>query len=555
MLDLSIWHMTWSITMDTSSYERAYESFTWEQIPNDYNAARDLLRKHENVDRTALYEAYLDGHRETYTFRELDRLSNQLAHGLEDLGIERGDRVGVVAPQRLENPLTHLACWKVGAVSVPLSILFGSEALRYRLVDCGVKTVIVDESVLDTVQKIRGECPHLEHIVSLSAETIPEDVHPFASIREGYPETYNIVDTDPNTTATILYTSGSTGPPKGVVKPHSVWVRFSVPFLMLFELDVSQSICWTPADWAWSGGLGILLFPAWHFGRPVLGCPIGEFEAESAYELLEEFGVTDAFIPPTAIRLMTEIDNPTEQYDLSLDAIASGGEPLTPEILDWADEELAGVTVNELYGQTEANLLTANCKSWFPARPGSMGKPIPGHDVEIIDQETGEKVKPGEIGMIAVREDDGPALFHEYWNKPEKTEEVRLGEWHVTGDLGYMDSDGYFWFKSRDDDVIITAGYRVGPSEVESAILEHPDAIQAGVIGIPHETRNEIIKAFVEPAEDRDRDELRDEIKQHVRGHLAKYEYPREIEFVDELPQTTSGKIQRRKLREYEENS
>ncbi|HKJ60357.1 MAG TPA: AMP-binding protein, partial [Halobacteriales archaeon] len=288
---------------------------------------------------------------------------------------------------------------------------------------------------------------------------------------------------------------------------------------------------------------------AWHYGRPVVGYPMGKFDPERAFGLAETYGVTDAFLPPTAIRMMMDVD--AGRYDLELSAICSGGEPLTPEILSWAAEELEGVAVNELYGQTEANLLVTNCREWFPAQAGSMGKPVPGHDVAVIDPDTGGALPTGEVGEIAVRHGDDPIIFAEYWEEPEKTADARVGDWHLTGDLGSVDADGYFWFKSRDDDLIITRGYRVGPGEVESAILEHPDVEQVGVIGVPDERRNEIIKAFVQPvAGVEGTDALREEIQQLVRDHLAKHEYPREIEFVEALPQTSTGKIRRTALRD-----
>jgi acetyl-CoA synthetase len=288
----------------------------------------------------------------------------------------------------------------------------------------------------------------------------------------------------------------------------------------------------------------------------VVGYPMEGFDAAQAFEIAAEYGVTDAFLPPTAIRMMMTVDDPEQQYDLDLKAVCSGGEPLTPEILEWADGTLDGVAVNELYGQTEANLLVTNCREWFPAQAGSMGKPVPGHDVAVVNPETGERKPDEEVGMLAVRRDaDDSVVFKEYWNRPEKTAEVTVtdaeGEdWHLTEDLGYRDDEGYFWFKARDDDVIITSGYRVGPGEVESAILEHDDVEQAGVVGVPDETRNEVIKAFVQPVDGVEGDdELREEVRDLVRENLAKHEYPREIDFVDELPTTTTGKIQRRKLR------
>lgn len=550
--------MTWHINLNCDTYEQAREEFAW-NLPDDYNIAWDCLRKHDDLDRPALYQAYPDNRRETYTFRDLDELSNQVAHALREHGVERGDRVAVVVPQKPANPLTHLACWKLGAVSVPLSVLFGPDALQYRLNDSGSRIVVADESMLETVREVCDDCPDLEYIVAVDAEEPFEDVESFDALHEDQPRTFDIEDTDEDTPAIILYTSGSTGPPKGVLHTHGLWCGHCAAFYMYFEQDIFDSVYWTPADWAWIGALGDLLFPAWHYGQPIVGYPMEGFNTETAFDLCEEFDVTNTFLPPTAIRMMRNVADPTKQYDLSLKTICSGGEPLTPEILDWAAKQLEGVTVNELYGQTEANLLVTNCRKWFPAQAGSMGKPVPGHEVAIVDQETSERLPDDEIGMIAIRHSDDPVIFQEYWNEPEKTEAARVdaadgGEpWHLTEDLGYRDEDGYFWFKTRDDDIIITSGYRVGPGEVESAILEHSDVEQVGVVGIPDKTRGEIIKAFVQPVSDATGDDgLSEEIQKLVKDQLAKYEYPREIEFVDELPTTTTGKIQRRKLRDRE---
>lgn len=549
--------MTWNITLDYETYEQAYEHFDWD-LPSDYNLAWDLLQKHTDPEQSAMHQGYPDGRRENYSFRELDELSNQVANALSERGIERGDRVAIVVPQKPANPLTHLACWKLGAISLPLSVLFGSNALRYRLQDSGANVVVADESVINTVQDVRGNCPELEHVVAVDTDD-NDNVEHFQEMCAGHATEFNIVDTNKETPAIIIYTSGSTGPPKGVLHTHGLWAGHYPAFYMYFEKDVFNSTYWTPADWAWIGALGDIVFPAWHYGQPVVSYPMGSFDVKTAFKIVEEFDVTNAFLPPTAIRMMMETDNPTERYNLALEAITSGGEPLTPEILQWTDEQLEGVVINEMYGQTEANLLMTNCQQWFPAQAKSMGKPVPGHDVSVIDRETGEELDDGKEGMIAVARGDDPVIFQEYWNEPEKTKDASIEGpdgtiWHLTGDLGYQDAEGYFWFKSRDDDVIITSGYRVGPGEVESAILEHPDIEQVGVVGIPDDTRGEIIKAFVQPAASvNSTGNLREEIRDIVRDQLAKYEYPREIEVVDQLPTTTTGKIQRRKLRTRED--
>ncbi|MFC6939597.1 acyl-CoA synthetase [Salinirubellus sp. GCM10025818] len=547
--------MTYHVSLDYDTYEAAREGFSWD-VPDDYNAAYDLLRKHEDPKGSvALFQAYPDGRRETYTFHDLDVRSNRLAHALRGMGVERGDRVGVVVPQKPANALTHLACWKLGAVSIPLSILFGPDALEYRLGDADAKVVVADAPVREAVDAAREGLPNLEALVEVDGEAAG-DALAFEDVLAGKPREFEIVETDADTPAIVLYTSGSTGPPKGALHGHGVWLGHCPAYRMYFERDVETAVAWTPADWAWIGALGDLLFPSWHYGRPVVGYPMGKFDPETAFEIAAEFGVTDAFLPPTAIRMMMGVDDPSSRYDLDLEAVCSGGEPLTPEILDWAAETLDGVAINEIYGQTEANLLVTNCRGWFDPRPGSMGKPVPGHEVAVVDPETGEERATGEVGEIAVRRGpdaaygDDPVIFREYWNQPEKTEATRVGEWHLTGDLGYRDPEGYLWFKSRDDDVIITAGYRVGPGEVERAILEHPDVEQVGVIGVPDETRGEVIKAFVQPIPGVTGDDaLREAIRDLVRENLARHEYPREIEFMDGLPQTTTGKIQRRELR------
>jgi acetyl-CoA synthetase len=554
--------MTWHVSVPIESYESARREFSW-AFPADYNAAHDLLRKHENADeRLALSQRSADGTCVDYTFADLDRRSNQVANALRTRGVGRGDRVAVFVPQKPANVLTHLACWKLGAVSLPLSVLFGEDALRFRLRDSESTVVVADESVLDTVIAAVSDCPDLTHVLTVDEESGSSSAtddsttwERFATAIDDADSTFDIVATDHDTPAIVMYTSGSTGPPKGVLHSHGVWAGHCPAFSLYFEHDVhdDDAVFWTPADWAWIGALGDLVFPAWHYGRPVVGHPMGKFDPERAFEILDEFDVTHTFLPPTAIRMMMNVADPAGRFDLSLRAICSGGEPLTPEILDWAETELGGVAVNELYGQTEANLLVTNCRQWFDARPGSMGKPVPGHDVAVVDPETGERRPTGDVGELAVRRDGDPVVFTEYLDQPEKTAASTVDGWHLTGDLGVEDEEGYVWFKARDDDLIITSGYRVGPGEVEQVLLEHEAVEQVGVVGVPDEMRGEVVKAFVQPvAELTDSGRVRDELRDLVRSRLAKYEYPRQIEFVEELPQTTTGKIQRRKLRERE---
>ncbi|MFB6130170.1 MAG: acyl-CoA synthetase [Salinigranum sp.] len=542
--------MPWYVMPEYESYEGARSSFAWD-LPERYNPGVDFLRKHEDPDRVALYQTYPDGRSETHTYRDLDDRSDRLARALSDLGVEPGDRVGVVIPQKPENPVTHIANWKLGAITIPLTVLFGPDALEYRLRDSGAKAVVIDPSAREDVEAIRGECPDLEHVIQIGED--PEgDVHGFESLTaEAGGGTFEVYDSTPDTHSAIMYTSGSTGPPKGVLHSHALWLGRAAAAFNYFEQGLKDAVVWTPADWAWGAALGGTLFATFHHGGTMVGYPRRGFDAEKAFELLERYGVTKAFVPPTALRMLMEVEDPQGRYDLAIETFAGAGEPLTPEIVHWVDDAFEDVSVNDFYGQTELNLVVGNCSRWYDVRPGSMGKPLPGYDVAILDRETREELPTGEVGEIALRPHDESVFFDEYWNQPEKTAAKRHGEWYLTGDLGERDEDGYHWFVSRADDVIITSGYRVGPMEVEKAILEHPAVQQVGVVGVPDEKRGERIKAFVEPATEVDDPEaLRAEIRQLVRDRLAEYEYPREIEFVDELPRTTTGKIKRLDLRD-----
>ena len=546
--------MTWTVMPTFDEYAHARETFQWE-LPESFNPAVDFLRKHDDTSRTALRYEQPDGGLETYSFDDLDARSDRLAAALADLGVEAGDRVGVVVPQKPQNPLTHLANWKLGAVSVPLTVLFGRDALQYRLADSEAVAVVVDPSVRETIDEIRDECPALEHVIELGdGSSVDGDAHAFDELLAGHEPGIDVYDATPETPTAIMYTSGSTGPPKGVRHSHALWLGRAAAAYNYFDqgLEAGATTVWTPADWAWGAALGGTLFAAWHHGCTVVGWPRDGFDPEAAYDLMERHSVTKAFMPPTALRMLMAVDDPETQFDLALETFASAGEPLTSEVVDWVNETFGDVSINDFYGQTELNLVVGNSSSWFDTRPGSMGKPFPGYELAVLDPETHEELAAGETGELAVKPGDRRVFFDEYWNLPEKTANKQTESgWFLTGDLVKRDAEGYLWFVSRTDDVILTSGYRVGPMEVEEAILHHPDAEQAGVIGVPDETHGEAIKAYVQPAtDDYDPERLRAEIRDLVRDRLAEYEYPRRIEFVDELPTTTTGKIQRRSLRD-----
>jgi len=560
--------MTWYAMPDFDSYERAREEFEW-SLPDQYNPAVDCLRKHESPgpgERTALVDAATD---ETYTYADIDELSGRFANALEARGVEPGDRVGVVAGQRVETPVAHLACWKIGAVSVPMTTLYGDEALAYRLGDAGAVAAVFDPTVRDALASASGDCPDLALAVeldtrpwyvgerSVSGEDVEFDcdVVEYESLVAGHSSEREPYDATPSTDSVVMYTSGSTGPPKGVRHGHAMWAGRAAAAYNFFDGTLgADAVTWTPADWAWGSALGGLLLGTWHYGGTVVAAPMQGFDPAAAFELLETHDVTGALVAPTGLRMMMS-ENP-DAYDLALDVVASAGEPLTPEILAWADEALDGVPVDEYYGQTELNLVVANAARWFETRPGSMGKPLPGYDVTILDPDTREELPPGEIGEIAVRPHDERVVFTEYLNRPEATAKKREGEWYLTGDLAHRDADGYLWFESRADDVILTSGYRVGPLEVEETLLDHDDVEQVGVIGVPDETRGERIKAYVELVDGiAGDDDLRTELRELARDRLAAYEYPREIEFADDLPMTSSGKIRRVELREREDRT
>ena len=533
------------------SYEEVMERFRW-RIPERYNIAVDICDRHA-ADRSRVALIYEDGTGAVteYTFHRLSRLSNRLANALQGLGVERGDRIGIVLPQRPETALSHLAAYKLGAVAVPLSVLFGTDALEYRLRDSGTKVVLVDDPGLEKVLAIREDLPGLEQIVLVGEEARPGALGFDDLVAQG-DEALSPVDTPAEDPALLIYTSGTTGPPKGALHAHRVVLGHvpGVEFPHNFAPQPGDRF-WTPADWAWAGGLLDVLLPAWHHGLPVVAHHSKGFDPDRAFSILARHRVRNAFMPPTALKMMREAPDPAARYDFELRSLACGGEALGEEILDWGETTM-GAVINEFYGQTEANLVVGNCHEVMEIRPGSMGRPMPGHEVAVL-REDGSPAHAGEIGEIAVRRPD-PVMFLEYWNDPEATDEKFIGDWALTGDLARQDEDGYLWFTGRKDDLIISSAYRIGPVEIEESILKHPSVSMAAVIGVPHSVRGSVVKAFIrlQPGHTPS-DELAGSIRELVRSRVAAHEYPREIEFVDSLPLTTTGKVMRGELRALEE--
>ncbi len=539
------------------SWEQLCKAFKWE-IPERFNIANFVCsRWANNKSKIAIFYENASGERGKITFWELERESNKLANLLESLGVVKGDRVGVILPQRPETAIAHIACWKMGAVSVPLSTLFGPEAIQYRLNDCGAKVCIVDEGVLNTFRKVKNNLHTLKYSIVVGDVNLEERELKFWDALHSVKSEYKSVDTNAEDDAIIIYTSGTTGDPKGAVHAHRVLLGHLPMFLTAWcNLEIHESdLIWTPAEWAWIAALFDVLFPALFYGMPVLAYRGGKFDPMKAFELIERYGVTIFFAPPTALRIMMQIDKP-QRFNLdSVRVIVSGGESLGSSIPRWAKDVFPNSVVHEAYGQTEANLLLGDCTKLFEFRGDWIGKPGVGHIVEIIDSETGKVLEPGEVGEIAVKTSGNPVIFKEYWNKPEKTAEKFLGEWLLTEDLGVKDAEGYIQFKGRKDDVIKCSGYRIGPEEIEKVLASHEAVALAAVIGIPDSMRGQVPKAFVVLTKDyKPSEELKKELQTYVRERVAKYAYPREIEFVDELPMTPSGKIKRFELKRLEKS-
>jgi acetyl-CoA synthetase len=537
-------------------YDEIHASYRWSVAP-DFNIAHACCgRWARDRSRFALYWEDEDGARAAYTFWDLAQQANRLSNALAAAGVGRGDKVALILPQRPETAIAHIAVYQLGAVAVPLSFLFGPEALEYRLQNSEAKVAFVDPQSLPNLAPVRERCPGLSLVVGVAGAQAEGLVAWEALLaresREFMPTATRA--TDP---ALLIYTSGTTGPPKGALMPHQCLLGNLPGFTHSHDgYPQPGDLFWSPADWAWTGGLMDALLPALYFGQPIVGYR-GRFDPERALRLIERYQIRNTFLFPTALKLMMKAyPRPREAFDVRLRTIMSAGEAVGTTVFEWARDAL-GVTINEMFGQTEMNYIVGNSQALWPAKPGSMGRPYPGHRIAVIDDD-GRECARGEPGEIAVhrRAPDGtpdPVFFLEYFGNPESTRKKFTGDWCRTGDVAVRDDDDYLWYQGRADDMFKAAGYRIGPSEIENCLVRHPAVANAAVVPSPDDVRGNIVKAFIvlapghaaSPA-------LETDIALHVRKHLAPYEYPKEIEFIDALPMTTTGKVQRKVLRERE---
>ena len=602
-------------------YAAVHQGFRW-QVDDGFNIAdvccsRWALKAAENTHNATKKIAicvHNTGAEATFhTYLELKQAADALSHALAGLGVQRGDRVAIVMPQRFETAVAYMAVFQMGAVAMPLSMLFGPEALEYRLQDSDAVLAIGDESSMASLNAVRAQCPALRVVLAVGSAAGQGDAD-YAAELALHRRPFMAVKTKAEDGAILIYTSGTTGPPKGALLPHRALIGNLTGFVCSqnwFGFDgirnaSSEAVFWSPADWAWTGGLMDALLPTLYFGRPIVAFN-GRFSPELAFTLMQERGVTHTFLFPTALKaMMKAYPRPREHFTLKLQAMMSAGEAVGDAVFGYCRDQL-GVVVNEMFGQTEINYVVGNCsmnrplptpivdslavpiqantgtsrlearKTAFakaslgwPARPGSMGKGYPGHRVAVID-ENGNECADGIPGDVAVNRfdvhgDPDPIFFLGYWKNEAATKAKFTGNWCRTGDLARRDADGYLWYEGRADDVFKAAGYRIGPGEIENCLVKHPAVANAAVVPKPDRERGAVVKAFVvlapdfvakRPTEERARAtfdaNLTASLQQHVKALLAPYEYPKEIEFIDALPMTTTGKVQRRVLRLQEE--
>lgn len=530
---------------ETNDYDKLCREFRWE-IPPRFNLATACCDRHaDGSGRLALIYVDEDGVSRHTSFDDLASMSRRFANVLAADGLVRGDRIALFLSQSLELPLAHLSAFRAGMISIPLFALFGEDALAFRLANSEAKAIVTDAAGWEKLKLIRGKLPELKNVY-LVGNAAPAGTKAFWPTLQAASDNFATVDTAADDPAIIIYTSGTTGNPKGALHAHRVLLGHLPNVEMTHDFfPKAGDVMWTPADWAWIGALFDVLFPALYHGVPVVGHRARKFDPHAAMRLMADHAVRNVFLPPTALKLMRQAE--VKHPGVKLRSLFSGGEALGAELLEWVRSTF-GIDVHEAYGQTECNLSVGNNAKLFPIRPGSMGKATPGFDVRIVDDQ-GNELPRGTRGIIGVRQPN-PVTMIEYWKNPEATKKKFAGQFLLTGDLGRQDEDGYFWYLSREDDVITTAGYRVGPGEIEDCLLRHPAVAMSAVVGIPDPVRTESIKAWLvlrpgfAPS-----DALAREIQDFVKVKLAAHEYPRFVQFTDALPMTATGKVLRRELR------
>jgi acetyl-CoA synthetase len=530
---------------ETTDYEKLYREFRWD-IPARFNIATACCDRHaDGTNRLALIYVDEDGGATRTSFDEISDFSRRFANVLKADGLVRGDRVAVFLSQSLELPIAHMAAFRAGLVSIPLFALFGEDALEFRLSNSGARAIVTDATGWQKLAKIRDRLPDLQNIYVIGDDA-PAGTKPFWRELKVASAEFATVDTSADDPALIIYTSGTTGNPKGALHAHRVVLGHLPNVEMCHDfLPKPGDLMWTPADWAWIGGLINALFAAWYHGVPIVGHRARKFGPEAAMQMMADYDIRNVFLPPTALKLMRIAD--VKHPGVKLRSIFTGGESLGGELLGWVRATF-GIDAHEVFGQTECNLVIGSNSKLFPIRPGSMGKATPGFDVRIVNA-AGEELPRGSRGIVGVRQPN-PCTMIEYWRNPEASAKKYVGEFLLTGDLGIQDEDGYFWYVSREDDVITTAGYRVGPSEIEHTLMKHPAVAMSAVVGIPDPVRTESIKAWIvlRPGFAPD-DALARAIQDFVKVQLAAHEYPRYVQFTDTLPMTATGKVLRRELR------
>jgi acetyl-CoA synthetase len=518
-------------TTTISSYEQACREHRWE-VPASYNIASDVCDKHPR-DKLAMVHEDFSGRVREVNWGEIQDNACRMANVLSAHGVQKGDRVAMLLPPTPETAAAFFGVWKAGAILLSMSILYGDEGIRHRLADSQPRVVITNEA-----NKHRIDPALTEHVLVLDE----------ALLASGDAD-FDTVETAADDPAQLYYSSGTTGLAKGILHAHRYLLAHE-EFIYCHDVRDGE-VFHGMGEWAWAAGICPLLGP-WRLGAvQAVYQREGGFDPAKQLDFLSRHSVTNVFATPTAIRSMMSITDARTRYPQKFRIVCSAGEPLNPEAIRWFRDQY-GITVLDYYGLTESYPLCANYP-FMEVREGSMGKPAPGWDVAILDEDE-RPVAAGERGEICLRARSNPHYPLGYWNRPpEDSAEVFGGDWFHTKDAARADEDGYFWYEGRADDVIIAAGYRIGPFEVESACLEHPAVAEAAAVASPDERRGNVVKAFIVVAAGHEpSDALADDIKAFVRDHHSAYAYPRKIEFVDDLPKTLTGKIRRIELRQRE---